>query len=273
MVENISEKILKMERKLPRPRNSSNSSILLPKTPSPQKIRLISTYGSDSELVGVVRNFQSNLEATTSFASSPDLFSTTPKNKTKLFQLVERTGSSLRNKLVKNKHMALGKHGTTVPCNHRNCQCCRIITTENKVNINGIFARPSWGNCATYNVIYCFVCILCAKGYVGRTTQQVNSRTAEHRRDFYNMLKNISNALTNEIYRQDDKYSLGLHLIEDHGCCNNTDFDASYKLFILDTCSPRKLEQNEHKFIQTLRTLKPHGLNAVDPFGIMLLKN
>ena len=43
--------------------------------------------------------------------------------------------------------------------------------------------------------------------------------------------------------------------------------------FLLDTCSPRKLEYNEHKFIQSLKTLRPHGLNGVDPFGIPLLNS
>ena len=147
-----------------------------------------------------------------------------------MFQLVKRTGASLRNKLVKNKSLALHNHGNTIPCNHRNCQCCQIIASEDKINVNGITARPSGGSCTSYNVIYWFVCILFTKGYVGRTTQQVNSRTAEHRRDFYNMLNNIHAVSSNEIYRQDDKYSLGLHLIEDHGLCNKIDFQASYKL-------------------------------------------
>ena len=34
----------------------------------------------------------------------------------------------------------------------------------------------------------------------------------------------------------------------------------------------KNLEVNEHKFIHSLKTLKPHGLNVVDPFGIPLFK-
>ena len=86
------------------------------------------------------------------------------------------------------------------------------------------------------------------------------------------MLKDITNALTSDIYRQDDEYSLGLHLIEDHGLNCKIDFENSYILFILDTCSPRSLEIMEHRYIHTSKTLKPHGLNAVDPLGIPLLK-
>ena len=75
MIDNISAKILKMNRTLPKPKNTSNSSIIVPTTPSPKKIRVISTYGSDSDLVDVVRNFQGELLASPSFASTPDLSS------------------------------------------------------------------------------------------------------------------------------------------------------------------------------------------------------
>ena len=85
------------------------------------------------------------------------------------------------------------------------------------------------------------------------------------------MLKNINQALTDDAYRQDDEYTLGLHLIENHNLTSKSDFENSYKLFLLETCSPKNLEVNEHKFIQNLRTLKPNGLNAVDPFGFPLL--
>ena len=274
MIENISAKVLSMERKLPKPRNSSNCSIVVPTTPSPKSIRVISTFGSDSDLIDVVRNIESELAASTSFASSPDLLSSssTPKEKG-LFQLVKRTGASLRNKLVKSKQMALNtgkcKTGT---CNHKNCQCCRIIADEETVAVNGIIARASGGTCLTYNVIYLFVCLKCTKGYVGRTVQRLSDRAGQHRRNYYAMLKDITNALTNDIYRKDDEYSLGLHLIEDHGLNDKNDFENSYILFILDTCSPKMLELREHSYIHSLKTLKPHGLNAVDPFGIPLLK-
>ena len=74
------------------------------------------------------------------------------------------------------------------------------------------------------------------------------------------------------MYRKDDEYSLGLHLIEEHGCSEQSDFENSYSVFILNTCSPKTLEVNEHKFIHSLKTIKPHGLNAVDPFGIPILE-
>ena len=56
MISNITNKVLKMERKLPKPHNSSNSSIVAPESPKPKPIRLISTFGSESsDLVTIVK--------------------------------------------------------------------------------------------------------------------------------------------------------------------------------------------------------------------------
>jgi len=84
------------------------------------------------------------------------------------------------------------------------------------------------------------------------------------------MLKNVHTALIDDKFRKDDDFSLGLHLLEDHSLCNKSDF-KNYELFILDICSPKSLELSEHRFIHALKTIKPKGINAVDPFGIPLL--
>ena len=69
----------------------------------------------------------------------------------------------------------------------------------------------------------------------------------------------------------DDGFSLGKHLIECHNLKKRENFNQSYKVSILCNSSPRTLEVDKHRFIQRLRTLRPLGLNAVDPFGIPLL--
>ena len=40
-----------------------------------------------------------------------------------------------------------------------------------------------------------------------------------------------------------------------------SDFENSFKLLIFNTSSPKSLELNEHRFIHSLKTLKPHGIN------------
>ena len=61
------------------------------------------------------------------------------------------------------------------------------------------------------------------------------------------------------------------HLIDDHCCSDRNDFNNSYQIFILLNSSPRTLDINEHKWIQRLKTIKPFGINSVDPFGIPFL--
>ena len=222
MVQNIITKVSKAERKLPKCRNSSNSSIIVP--PSPQKIRVISTFGSDSELINVVKKFEPQLASTPSFSgSTPDL-SPAPTNR-KLFQYVKRTGSSLRNKLVKVKNIALNKtHSRTQPCNRKNCLCCKIISDKEEFTINGHKIKPMSGDCTTYNIIYCFQCLHCNKFYVGRTVRRLNIRVGEHRRHFYNILKDLNNILANNLFRDDENFDAAFHLIDEHNMVTKLDF-------------------------------------------------
>ena len=103
-----------------------------------------------------------------------------------------------------------------------------------------------------------------------RTVQPLHLRTGQHRRKYHDMLKDVHTCLLDDKFRKDDEFSLGIHLLEDHNLCNKSDFN-NYELFILDICSPKSLELNEHRFIQSLKTIKPKGINSVDPFGIPLL--
>ena len=114
-----------------------------------------------------------------------------------------------------------------------------------------------------------FICKLCIKKYIGRTVQFLRNRVREHRSKFYGLLENPELRFNNS--GDDDTYSLGAHLIDEHGCNDRADFNSSYEVFILMNCSPSTLEINEHKQIQRLKTLKPFGINSVDPFGIPLL--
>ena len=82
-----------------------------------------------------------------------------------------------------------------------------------------------------------------------------------HRSKFYEIIDGRAVDITK------DEYSLGIHLL-DHGLENHTDFDKYYQTFILENCSPRTLDEKENKYIHILNTLRPHGLNTMNPFGI-----
>lgn len=276
MVENISQKVKAMVRIIPTPANDSNSSILVPETPGPpaeNPVRVISTFGCDSEMIDVVRRLEPSLISSKSFSSSESFSSTesegSSRSKSSLFTFVRKTGTSLRSKLVKVRHLTQSSSAPskTVPCKHRNCGSCKIISDAESHEINDHITKSAPGNCSSYNVVYIFICNICDKNYVGRTVQKLRERVNNHRSSFYRLLNNPNL----EILDDDDTYSLGAHLIFEHGCSQRSDFNDSYKVFILMNCSPSTLEYNEHKYIQRLRTIKPFGINSVDPFGIPLL--
>ena len=67
-----------------------------------------------------------------------------------------------------------------------------------------------------------------------------------------------------------DEHSLGIHLV-DHGCSSREDFNRIFKVCIIDNASPGALVLKENRYIHVINTLRPHGLNTVNPFGLRLL--
>ncbi len=125
MVENISSKVKLFERRLPTCKNMSNSSILIPASPDDKKIRVVSTYGSNNALLEIVEKFEPTLETSPSLSSSTCRFnakaSSTPseqpnkKRDDRLLDYVNRTGPSLRRKLVNSRqHAHVNTHTKTM---------------------------------------------------------------------------------------------------------------------------------------------------------------
>ena len=85
-----------------------------------------------------------------------------------------------------------------------------------------------------------------------------------HRSKFYEIIDGRSIDITS------DEYSLGLHLV-DHGLGMHNDFNDTYKTFILENCSPFTLEVKENSYIHLLKSLRPFGLNTINPFGLPVL--
>ena len=82
---------------------------------------------------------------------------------------------------------------------------------------------------------------------------------------------NVTTFLLIIFLEYDEDFDTALHLIDEHNMVTKPDFSNSYRIFILDTVSPKALEISEHKFIHKLKTLKPFGINTQNPFSIPLL--
>ena len=265
MVNNIVNKVKSLERKLDKKVRDELKT-------SSDEIRVISTFDTDHQIVEVTKKQASNLSLTKSFSSSNTAQTgSSSKSNNSVFKYVKRTGPSLKNKLVRVKDLALGKHGKTEPCNKSRCKLCEMISDHTDLTVNGFKITSARGLCTTYNIIYLFLCTICTKPYVGRTVSSLNIRANQHRSAFYKVLKFSNNSELNESEfdnDSDDIYSLGIHLIKDHNFCNRTDFNKTYRVLVLEVCSPNNLEVKEHKWIHRLNSLMPNGINRTNPFSI-----
>jgi hypothetical protein len=287
MVDNIANKVLGMERSLQR-----KSEVPMEDAGTPKTIRMISTFGSDSDLVQSAKQFESVLSRTRSFSLSDAFRSPTASppvsraaspvptplnsnskttgkrltNKRRLFQFVKRTGASIRSRVNRVKNLALGKRfGKTRTCHSRNCGICDMISDQDQYRYNKTTVKTAEGSCASYNIIYLVVCSLCRKHYAGRSTRTLRTRIGEHRRYFYQIIDNKPFQLDN------DDFALGSHLYHEHGCRDRSDFNKVYKISILEICSPKVIDMKEHLYIHRLNSLNPNGLNISNPLSIPVL--
>jgi len=279
MINNISNKVLQSERSLERKLRTDAEE-----TPKTRSIRVVSTFGSDSDIVRSVKQFESALTRTRSFslsdtlpasptrspvvsraATPPPSYTSEQTRTNRLFQFVKKTGASIRSRVVKVKDLALGQRfGKTTPCKSKNCACCGMITDKESFTFNNNRVKTATGSCASYNVIYMVVCSICDKPYVGRTVRPLRTRIGEHRQHFYKIIKGEKFDLEN------DDFALGNHLYQ-HGFHERTDFNKVFNVVILEVCSPKVLDVKEHQFIHKLTSLVPQGINLSNPFSIPLL--
>ena len=219
MVDNIIKKVSGLTRDLYHEKKKEETEKL---------VRVVSTFGSDSDIIASVRKFEPQLGRTRSFSFNGSSESEDPPTSTSntkiVFQLVKKTGSSLRN-----------KHGPTLPCRAKNCKCCEQITDEISFDINGKLVRSAPGSCTTYNIIYLVTCKICNLSYVGRSVQLLRSRIGQHRTKYYSVLRGT------KIDPFDDDFALASHLVDKHGCTDRLDFNRSYKVCIIDNSNPNKI--------------------------------
>ena len=126
---------------------------------------------------------------------------------------------------------------------------------------NSTFNECKGGTCKSNNIIYLAQCILCNKGYFGKTTTPLHKRFNNHRTSVD--LKNLPTEVT-------DEHSLAIHSLIDHQ--NQRSFNELFKLFVVKSPAPKDLKRTEQLFINRFNTLRPVGLNIDNPIGLRMLR-
>ena len=240
---------------------------ITPKAPTPPiidplPIRVVSTYGANDFLEPTLKRYERHLRDSYSFCGM------TPSDK--MFEYVYRTAPKLGGLLSSTKELMIGNGpGPTRPCGSRRCESCALVTNTETVSHKGDDIQSKHGSCASRNIIYFAVCLLCAKGYTGKTTTCLRSRINGHRALYRKVLRNPEVVNDNKF---NNDLSLGYHLHKDHQCEGSDDFNKFFRFTIIHHCGSGNLDVTEHKWIHRLKTLEPGGINVVNPFGIPLIQ-
>ena len=160
--------------------------------------------------------------------------------------LAYKKGSSIGNRVVRNKQLSFSSIVDSQKCQGRGCLQCPLVNDKNELVINGnpIYV-PRHLNCKSRNVIYMWICKICGvrEVYFGRTTQECHDRTSGHRGCF------------NE--EKWEKSALSMHAREVH----QTQFSLDiFSISVISKVSPQCLRREEFKFIDKYRT-NSLGLN------------
>ena len=150
---------------------------------------------------------------------------------------------SIGNSVVRNKQLSFTNAGSNSQrCNGNGCLQCPATINKPKVTINNkSIAIPKTLNCKSKNVVYLWLCKLCAEkeAYFGRTTQECRNRTSGHRNCFNHVDKH-------------EKSALSMHAKDMHA----EDFSLNnFCVAVVKKASPQNLRREEFRFIDKYGTI------------------
>ena len=155
--------------------------------------------------------------------------------------------SSIGNCVVRNKQLSFPVSTyVNQRCNGNGCRQCPLSTTKTNITINNkVVSVPKTLNCKSKNVVYLWLCKLCAdkEAYFGRTIQECHDRSSGHRGCFND--------------ERFDKSALSMHARDMHQ--NNFSLD-NFTIALVKKVSPQQLRREEFRFIEKYKTI-PLGLN------------
>ena len=256
LIKPIFDKIANMERCL-----EYNSS----KREQPFITPFLYTYGPGKDTIKnyIDYNVNNALKAAQSFSNI----------EVPIIKTVFKKPNSLRSLLFNQKKVVIdsGSDGLSERCTsveeaqHRRgpkCMTCPMMSGTNTFVLNNsTFNECIGGTCKSNNIIYLAQCILCNKGYFGKTTTPLHKRFNNHRTSVDP--KNLPTEVT-------DEHSLAIHSLIDHQ--NQRSFNELFKLFVVKSPAPKDLKRTEQLFVNRFNTLRPVGLNIDNPIGLRMLR-
>ena len=164
-----------------------------------------------------------------------------------------RTGYSLRNHLVRAKVPPLNREVGSAKCGRKRCMVCKNVTETKTFKSNVTKKRYKINfrlNCDDKRLIYLFNCNVCNLQYVGQTTDKFRFR--------WNNYKACNKkASKGELCPQMDFHR---HFLGN----NHNGLISDCSITFIDKTDPKNPCERENFWIQTLKTLKPLGLNTVE---------
>ena len=134
-----------------------------------------------------------------------------------------------------------------MPCGNPRCKCCEIISKKCRVTSthnNKTYPTQRCTSCSTANVVYLLECTKCPKGnqYIGHTTNPLRNKVIEHNME--------STSKTNlPLYKHFTQKA-------DHS------FERDVIATILQATTRSRLLETELKWIESIETVYPKGLNS-----------
>ena len=136
----------------------------------------------------------------------------------------------------------------SLPCKTIGCPCCATISKKCRVTSthnNKTYPSQRYTSCSTRNVIYLVECIKCTKGnqYIGHTSNPLRVKIHEHKME--------STIKTNlPLYK---------HFLQKAG----HSFERDTRVTILQATTKRRLLETKNKWVKTMDTTYPKGLNSL----------
>ena len=275
---------------------------------TPGNIRVVSVFGSDSDIISSVKQFESILQRTRSFSTSDAFISPTPS------PAVSRIGSPTPSRIRSCStsdafrpitpspvvsRVASPVPSTSAKMNKGLFQFVKKIGASIKsrvVKVKELALGKRYGKTCPCKHRNCMTCQMISNEESFKYNN-VTVRTAVSTCSSYNIVYLVVCSICQKHYvgrscrplrtrigehrrhfyqivdkksfdMESDDYALGSHLHLDHNISEKTDFNKIYKICILEVCSPKVLEIKEHKYIHKLNSLSPSGINLSNPLAI-----